>query len=148
MGGSLLVNGAIQAVAVCVDGQAVLVLEKLAGVLFDALGYWDVNGRDTKIWVGGWRAMALHSEYPGRGLILSDTKGFSQCPGDPPRLVHVRRNLMLFTLEVHFSMATHGRLSLMLEKRIMKHPVININFPHFRLNSLSHSLFQTFVGVI
>ena len=40
------------------------------------------------------------------------------------------------------------RFLLMLKKRIMENIVIDINFAHFRLNSFSHPLFQTFPSIV
>ena len=53
------------------------------------------------------------------------------------------------TFKVDLAMAKQrGRLGLMFEEGIVENPVVNIHFPHFRLDSLPHPLLQRFVGII
>ena len=130
---------------ISVDGVAVLAGEELALVRVGRFGgHWNVYAWYLEVWVCRWRAIFLHSVEPGWRHTLLDAKSCAKRWTQMSWLEIFHAYFVLLTLIVYVAMSRRFRLLLILKECVMEHLVINVDFAHFGLHSLSHFLFQCF----
>lgn len=131
--------------AICIDGIAFFVLEEASASF--CYGHNHVHSWNLQTWVGGWRAVALHVVQPWRWALIIDSKRGPQSWTHSSRSKIVFYDLVFFAFVVHVSKAAKFAFLLVFEKGIVKGLVININFAHFWLHTLTHLLLQCFRSV-